>query len=225
MATEPQSNPNPQDKMIVSYLTIRKAVGYLGIAFPIVLAIGIKVIGHCTCFKDSLSSYYYTVMSSYFSGTLCAIGLFLFTYRGYDRTDQWVSNIGAVFALSVVFFPTDIGGSCLSCNVFTRAADSVADTIHFTTAGLFFVTMAGMSFFLFTKSDGQPTPQKLKRNKVYKTCAYVMVVSMALIPALKIPGIPDWFFSWKPQFWFEAFVLWAFGVSWLVKGEGILQDK
>ncbi|HEY4324292.1 MAG TPA: hypothetical protein VGN20_09905 [Mucilaginibacter sp.] len=225
MATQPQNTQNPDAKMIVSYLTIRKAVGYLGIAFPIILAIGIKVIGHCTCFKDSLSSYYYTVMSSYFSGTLCSIALFLFTYRGYDRADQLVSNIGALFCLCVVFFPSDIGGSCLNCAVLSRAPDPFADTVHFITAGLFFVTMAGMSLFLFTKTDGEPTPQKLKRNKVYKICAWVMVISMALIPALKIPGIPDWFFALKPQFLLESFILWAFGISWLVKGEGILQDK
>jgi hypothetical protein len=29
----------------------------------------------------------------------------------------------------------------------------------------------------------------------------------------------------KPVFWLEAFALWAFGVSWFVKGETLWKDE
>jgi hypothetical protein len=29
----------------------------------------------------------------------------------------------------------------------------------------------------------------------------------------------------RPVFWLESIALWAFGISWLVKGETILKDK
>jgi hypothetical protein len=220
----PKSSQNPKQDMLVSYLTIRQAVGYLGIFFPVVLALGNWLIGQCPSLKDSVSSYYYTVMSSYFDGTLCAVGLFLFTYKGYNRADQISSNAGGLFALGIVFFPTDAGGIC---NMFCTSPNKFLDTAHYISAGLFFVTMAGISLFLFTKTQpGEtPTKQKLRRNVVYKVCGVIMIVAMALIPCLKIFSFPQSFLNYKPEFWFETTVLWAFGFSWLTKGEGLLKDK
>jgi hypothetical protein len=52
-----------------------------------------------------------------------------------------------------------------------------------------------------------------------------MLISMLLIPCLKIKGIPAVFAEYSAQFWLEAIVLMAFGFSWLVKGETLLKDK
>ncbi len=37
----------------------------------------------------------------------------------------------------------------------------------------------------------------------------------------KYPGLDDM----HPVFWLESIALWAFGISWIVKGEIILKDK
>jgi len=37
--------------------------------------------------QDSISSYYYTDMRDVLVGSLCAIGVFLWSYRGYDDPD------------------------------------------------------------------------------------------------------------------------------------------
>jgi hypothetical protein len=221
-----QSDVNNQD-MVISYLSTRKAVGYLGVFFPPGLALGAWLIGHCPCVRDSVSSYYYTDMVTYFAGTLCAVALFLFTYKGYDFMDQVISNAGAIFALCIAFFPADETSFCSVCNVIARHPHPFINTVHNLSAGLFFLTMAYMTLFLFTKTDPhQPsTKQKEKRNKVYKTCGYVMLISMLLIPCLKIKGIPAVFAEYSAQFWLEAIVLMAFGFSWLVKGETLLKDK
>lgn len=222
-----QNNGDAKRDMVVSFLTIRKAVGLLGMSYPIVLALGNWLPGHCPCLKDSVSAYYYTNMSSYFSGALCAVGLFMFTYKGYSLADEVLSKAGSVFALCIVFFPSDLGGSCACCNVIFRPQNTFSDTAHFISAAFFFITMAGMSLFLFTKTDPevQPTKQKLQRNKVYKVCGYIMLGAMALIPALKIKAIPEVVFNYKPEFWLEFIVLASFGFSWLVKGETLLKDK
>jgi hypothetical protein len=31
--------------------------------------------------------------------------------------------------------------------------------------------------------------------------------------------------NFNPVFWLESIALWAFGISWIVKGEVILKDK
>jgi len=226
MAKSSQNEGTNQD-MVISYLTIRKAVGWLGFLFPAILFIGTWLIGGCACLRDSVSSYYYTVMVTYFAGTLCAVGLFLFTYKGYDRMDQLSSNAGAVFALGIVFFPTDITSVCTCLNIITRAPHPFINAVHYVSAGLFFVTMAYISMFLFTKTNpGQPsTKQKLKRNIVYKTCAWMMIVAMCLIPCLKLVPAESPLLNVRPEFWLESIILMSFGVSWLIKGETLLKDK
>ncbi|HSH76059.1 MAG TPA: hypothetical protein VLA09_10290, partial [Longimicrobiales bacterium] len=97
--------------------------------------------------------------------------------------------------------------------------------LHFIAATALFLTLAYFSWALFTKSAGSPTPAKLKRNKVYRTCAVVMVACIALI------AIYSWFLSGtslsalNPVFWLETFALWAFGVSWFIKGDTLLKDE
>jgi hypothetical protein len=49
---------------------------------------------------------YHTDMLNIFVGLLCAITLFLFTYTGYDSTDETAGNIGCIFPLGMAFFPT-----------------------------------------------------------------------------------------------------------------------
>jgi hypothetical protein len=226
MAKALQNNQNSEQDMVISYLTIRKAVGYLGLTFPVILAVGTWLIGKCSCLEISVSAYYYTIMGNYFVGTLCGVSLFLFSYKGYNTLDQIISKAAAVFGLCVAFLPTNVKEIC-ACNIFTPPANAFLNTAHYLTAAVFFTLMAFMSLFLFTKTkkDEQPTKQKLQRNRVYRVCAYIMMFFLILIPALNIKAIPPSFFDWRPEFWFEAIVLGAFGVSWLTKGEAILQDK
>jgi hypothetical protein len=219
------NQPLATKDMVISYCAIRRAIGYIAITFTPILSLGALILGDCHCLKDSASGYYYTCMYPWFIGALCAVGLFLFCYKGYDRRDDVVTNVAALFALGIVFFPTDESTTCACLNVLKRDPNPFFDTAHYVSAGIFFVLMAYMSLFLFTKSGPQPTPQKLKRNKVYKACGYTMLVAMALIPCLLIPGIPQSFLNYRPEFWFESLVLIPFGISWLVKGEGLLKDK
>ena len=51
---------SPYDSLVLSYLTLRKAVGILGISLPVVLAVG----GTIFCgleLQRSISSYYYSL--------------------------------------------------------------------------------------------------------------------------------------------------------------------
>jgi hypothetical protein len=46
-----------------------------------------------------------------------------------------------------------------------------------------------------------------------------------LIPLYYLLPSDTAFAAWKPVFWLESLALWAFGFSWLIKGETLWQDS
>jgi hypothetical protein len=207
------------ESLIISYLTLRRLVGLLGIALPFVLVVGgwlIFGVGQ----QSSISGYYYTPMRNVFVGTLCVIGFFLLSYRGYEPRDNIAGNLACLFAVGVAFFPTTPDGTV------SHHAEIVG-YVHLAFAAAFFATLIYFSLCLFTKTTPgvRPTRQKLRRNAVYRVCGYGMAVCMLLILAISLtPGERQSLQAYAPVFWLEGFAVIAFGVSWLTKGEAILGD-
>jgi hypothetical protein len=159
-------------------------------------------------------------MGDVFVGTMCAIGVFLVSYRGLENQDDVAGNLACVFAVGLALFPTAREGA--------EGIEAFVGKLHFIFAAAFFLTLVYFSLRLFTKTnpDLTPTPRKLARNRVYRTCGWVMLVCIVLIAALKLaPGTDTWVTRTKAVFWLESAAVVAFGVSWLVKGEAILGDK
>ncbi|MFQ6005142.1 MAG: DUF998 domain-containing protein [Woeseia sp.] len=208
------------DRLIISYLTLRKIVGVLGTALPFVLFLGAVII-FGTGIQDSISSYYHTGMRDVFVGTLCVIGFFLLSYKGYEPKDDRAGDLACVFAIGVALFPTTHG---------ELISDSarIIGYVHLIFAAAFFATLIYFSLRLFTKTnpDIEPTDRKKQRNKVYRVCGYTMSVCIILIIFYSLLG--DTVSSIKqyaPVFWLEGLAVVAFGISWLTKGEAILRDQ
>lgn len=204
--------------LVISYLTLRKAIGFLGLFLPLILVIGGWIdTGHLGV-EPSISDYYYTSMRNGFVGVMAAVALFLFAYLGYDPIDRIAGNLGCIFALGVAFFPTT-----------PELQDpDLTGTLHFVFAVLFFATLVFFSLFLFTRTRNvnQMTAQKKKRNTVYHICGYIMIaciLSMALYFFVFENKYP-WLDQAHPVFFLESLALVAFGGSWLVKGGFILKD-
>ena len=107
------------------------------------------LLSDCNTFQDSISDYYYTRMGHVFVGVLCALGLFLFTYKGYERRDEIASKLGCIFALGVAFFPTYGPDASRACNFLHRNSSPTTSTIHGFSATLLFLTFAYFSLVLF----------------------------------------------------------------------------
>ena len=202
---------NGDDNLILSYLTLRRVVGVLGVLLPVILAIGAVVLGESTGLRDSISAYYDdTVMRGVFVGVLFAIGVFLFSYIGYDLADNIAGDLACLFALGAALFPASGSGG--------------VRIIHLLSATGLFLTLSYFSLILFTKTGGDTTLEKLTRNKIYRVCGVIMLTCIALIAIyltfLKKTSIADI----KPVFWLESLALWAFGVSWFIKGETLWKD-
>lgn len=196
-----------------SYLELRKAVGWIGILLPIVLMIGSFVFEGKLW--PSISHYYYSVMGRVFIGALCAIALFMFYYTGYDRLDNWAGNLAGIFAIGVAWVPTT-----------ERLPIDTLGWIHYGFAAALLITFAFFSLFLFTKTkdddDANRTREKKARDSIYRTCGWIILISIASIPVYGAIGndlIPNY------NFWAETVALVAFGISWLTKGGSIMPDK
>ena len=202
-----------QTAHIHSYLSLRKSVGWIGILLPFVLVFGHTVIFGGDTLLRNLSVYYHTGMRDFFVGAICAIALFLFFYRGYDRWDNISANVAGFLALGIAFFPTVKDGPW----------DWVA-WVHFYSAAAFFVILALISLFLFTRGEKQPTGRKLKRNIVYRLCGIIMLLALAAMEIFFL-----FFYENHEDSRFviiaETLTLIAFGISWLTKGGTFYPDK
>src|SRR5262249_118463 len=90
--------------LVISYLSLRRLIGVLGMALPIVVMLWGWTICGCTRGLPSISDYYPLRTRDAFVGILCAIACFLFTYRGLDDDGRY-GNLAALFAVVVAFFP------------------------------------------------------------------------------------------------------------------------
>lgn len=218
----PQNN-----SLLISYLTLRKWIGLLGICLPFVLIAGNYFFAGCTEIQSSISHYYYSIMGSYFTGTLCAVSLFLFTYNGYNGEDKITARLAAVFALGVAFFPTD--KDILShCNYLVTGSTRDVSSVHYISAALLFGCFAWFCLKLFVKTSNPETVNKRKqtRNTLYKTCGYIILACIGIMGAYHFIGfVHNLLNPYKPVLVLETIALIAFGSSWVVKGEMILKDK
>lgn len=212
-----------QAPLVFSYLALRKAVGIIGFALPFVLAIG-KILSGDPGIEPSISHYYYTNMGDVFVGSLCAIGVFLMSTRGYSDPkfagkslgqDHFFGILAGIFALGVALIPTDLN----------EDSTTLRGGVHLAFAASLFLTLAYFCIKLFTRTAGNPTQQKLKRNIVYRVSGYTILASILLIAVAAIPRINAAVKPLNPRFWLESVAILAFAVAWLTKGEAIFKDE
>ncbi len=176
----------------------------------------------------SISQYYYTSVGDIFVGIMAAISLFLFTYKGYSAADSRAGNLAAIFGLATAIFPTDGKVPLPACNfmISPYPFPEYFKYVHTASAVLFFLVLAYFSIFLFTKTKGELTPEKLIRNKIYRMAGFVIIACLLVLAILFFSdSLMEKIENYKPIFVLEAIILWAFGLSWLIKGEFFLTDK
>jgi len=222
-------SPN-QQAIIISFLQLRRAIGWCGIALPIFLFLAFTFqYPHCSL-PPSISHFYYTGLGTYFTGTLFAVAIFLFHYRMPEKTDRLAAQIAAVAALMVACCPTNpYCNSCITCIQIEWIPHPIATKLHYGAALVFFLVLAFFCICLFTKTHVNlpETPQKIIRNRLYTICGYTILICIALLALQEW----QWFIQHVPlikgsstTFVAESIALLAFGISWLVKGETLWKD-
>ena len=144
-----QRRTTQANELVISYLLLRKFVGWIGMLLPFVLLIGNAVMSEAR--PDSMSGYYYTPMRNFFVGALCALGVFLIAYDGYDNVDRWITNIAGLCAIGVAFCPTKPSGQLATWQ-------NVVGDIHVVFAVCTF-TALGLMALRFAKDGQTPASQ------------------------------------------------------------------
>ena len=233
----PRRLPEPARPLVMSYLGVRRAVGVIGAALPPALvgagwAAGVPV-------QDDMSSYYHTPLRDLFVGATCAVGVFLFCYRGHDRAENWTANVGCLAALGLAFCPIDAN----SAPPHQRTATGLAHTLC---GGAFFLTLAAYSLVHFPRGADEEDandraaaigsgrahgagadPHAPQRALIYRVSGAVILLStlgmgayLFLLPAAARAACDDW----NALLFGEWVAVWAFAAAWLTKGRAIGAD-
>lgn len=223
------------DIWMTSSRTLRKTIGLLGMALPLLLFVFLCMAqGPCRPL-ESISHYYYTRVSGIFVAILSILAIFLIIYKGRKFWDFLLSSLAGVAILVVVLFPTsNLSNTC--CDPETTYAltrlpiSECRENVHYACAAVFLFSLAMMSIFLFTKSDiapGKRGTRKVIRNRIYRVCGVLMIVAMlVMLLGGYFKWIPEiWYDEHQLTFWMETLAVESFGFSWLVKGETLFKDK
>jgi hypothetical protein len=215
MVVVDMQNSESDNSLVLSFLHLRKLVGILGIALPIVMILYALLLSPCGGIEQSISAYYHTHMRNVFVGILCGVGVFMITYKGYEPKDTIASSLAGIFAICVAMFPTSDESACEHNGL----VNGTIGDVHILAALGLFGMFAYMSIKLFTLTSGNMTNKKKQRNVLYRVCGWTVVACIVLITVHKFAGVfPA---SVRPVFWLETVALVAFGTSWLTKGEGV----
>ncbi len=220
------------DELAQSQLSLRKGLGLMGLSLPIVLFVA-SALNSDVDLRRSLSAYYYAPhLRDMLVGVLWAIGATLVFYRGYatiptafqklpgwisrHMTDTKLSSLAGFGALMTAIMPT--------CEFQDNCLTPIIAGGHLVGSVTFLGTLAVMSIWSFTESNTPPQDwdaSKKWANRIYITSGWTILASLTLCAPLvayrveAIGPLP------MPVFWLESLAIWAFGISWLVKGEAI----
>ena len=200
------------------YLRIRNLCGLLGIILPW-LALFSAGIAH----PHPNAEWWWSISATYYQspalvGVLTPASIVLISYIGYDRLDNWITSLSGLFGLGIVLFPCHVSWIADGSPVgFFQIPIGISTIIHTCCAAIFFMLLAYNSYFLFTKTGNGPmTPQKRRRNMVFRICGIGMWTFEALFAVIALTDAPGY---WTMIV--EIVLLHLFGISWLVKGEAI----
>ena len=214
--------PEKED-IIKSYYRQRRILGYLGLIFAVLLALGAA--NPNVILEPSISHFFHTLLRDVFAGVLFAIGTFLIAYEGYTPDEkEWISDrtlatIAGIGAIGIAIFPNQHSGAVSGTIIRELMGVGPAAVIHYTSAIMFSVALTVFCFAKFSRTSN------LRNRRIFKRCGYVMIfgcvisIGASTIKGLEIEPFAGFINEWSVVFWGEAITIWAFAFSWLIKGK------
>lgn len=209
---------------VFTYRRLRRAIGYLGVLLPVVL-VGLSLIGFFnTEIQPSISDYYFTNLREIFTGTLCAVGLFLIRYKGVGnssiwKNDEFLTNFAGIMALGVALIP--VNPELEQQKLYTLIPynwDWLGYLHYGFAAGLFGIfALLALNVFTIGQEENADIPvSNLNENHIYRFCGIGIIVLMILVPVSEVFEI----FEYSTLI-LEALILFLFGAAWLIKGRAL----
>ena len=208
--------------VVMSYLGIRRSLGLLAFLLPLVLGpFGLFLLG--IEIQENMSSYYHTSLRDFFVAAMCAMGIFLFCYHGYDSLENWTGNLASLSAVAIAMCPLDPHSDPLR-------QSTIVGYIHTLSGGVFFTALATFSLYHFPRGHFglRLRTRDEQRDGIYRGsgltivgCMMLMGIHLFLLPEALKSHLNRFNFT----FWMEWIAVWAFSTSWLVKGQALLADS
>ena len=218
------SQSTQNEEFVVSYLTLRQMIGWIGLAMPFVVRGGALIFERIAS-TDSISAYYYTGMRDVFVSTLVLVGVLLTCYRTPALRDNVVAILAGIAAIGIGLFPMDPTFAAEILRKYPEMGEAKCYInrgilgYHFIFVAVFFALSFYLVYFRFDAFTPEtPTKQKVMRNKIYKVCGAAMLVAFIAIGVLAVMN------KGGSVFWPETLAVVAFAAAWLVKGQTILKD-
>ena len=197
-----------------TYINLRLGMATIALLLPILLIIG-SWLSSKVAFQESISAFYHTGMRNLFVGSLCAVGSFLYLYKGFNERENIALNFAGIFALGVAFFPTSIPEEIMESSVnYLPDNPFTAPYLHGICAVLFFIAIAYVCIF-----SGKYTVELIEDEKVrkrylgiYRVIGLVMVAFPILAVLLTFNSARDYL-----VFIFEFAAIWVFALFWITK--------
>ena len=242
----PKSKTADKD-LILSFISVRQSLGFLGLALPTVLLLYARISG--TGMHPSISEFYHTPMGDVLVGILAAIGIFLITYRGYTArpwlyfTDREVSVAAGLAVIGVALLPVHPDNAwalCLGdtglgrCAQFETGIDPVTGSyrhpsvLHLGSAAFFFLCLAYFCLVLFPMGGKRSItggPALSREHLTYYLCGGAILLSLAMLLRFFLADPEDQLRMTENAYVFiwEAVGVYAFAISWLTKGKFLRQ--
>lgn len=235
-------------RYVKSYHLIRTFVGGLGFALPFILAIGWRLLRGEWDWQGSLSAYYHTGVRDGFVGILGVVGILLWTYKvGTRKVDNQLSTFAGIMAIGVALIPTGVPeNSGATPTTLQQRMDAfgirqwerlqldrlptwlhtdagLSQIIHFTFAILFISSLIIICLF-FARAEMNPDLERFNNSRGRRDPRFwywVHRAAAAVIFAAAIGIVITQAFSFWEKYSIligEAVAIWAFGISWFVKG-------
>ncbi|MDQ1747795.1 MAG: hypothetical protein QOD07_2058 [Frankiaceae bacterium] len=220
-------------RYLKSYLLLRVLIGAVGIALPVMTYAGTALLpgGHWGTVRGSLSSYYYSGMREFFTCALAVTGVFLMTYKAFQRElENYLTLAGGFAVILVAFFPTDRPDKAKDVLTPLQRAfgETAVATVHFLSAILFIASLAVISYCFGEREAKRPARPGHRSpafwQTLHRSCAGAIVVAGAFYAARKFGHLPCGSWVDAHDLWLtEVVAVAAFATSWLSKGWEIRQ--
>ena len=196
--SESKPNPDRQD-FVRSPATVRALAGWITVTLPVVLTVGTLMYGETL--PSSFGGYHQGGLQQILIGGFCALGVLLWFYQGSNTAENTRTDLTAVCAFGVGFFPS---------------FESGYGPFHVTFLLLFLGLSAYSSLFSFT------TSATLTR-RVQIVSGVTMVLSLVLIILVWLLDLGAG--ELRPLLWLESLAVMATGVSWLANSREVRDER
>lgn len=223
------------NELVFSYMTLRNLIGFSGMLLPLILIITTNRGLNDRIVEPSISDYYYTSNGDVVVVLLSILGVFLFTYKGYNKKENILTILAAICSIGVAFSPTvtKYGRSSFSVHTTNDAVPTIFGLeLHLIYAAVFFITLALISLIYFPRSYNPALNNRMdidsakgKRNIVFKVCGWIMLICVMLLAVYFMSDTIQFYLGNIPViFILETIAIEAFGISWITKGETLWPD-